>query len=91
MTDATGQKILNTLETVAIGSGNIVDNLTTQDATKALSANMGAQIGSSISDILNGTASFQGLSFRNGTDVWTVSLVGGEGSKNLKFVHSVSQ
>ena len=41
MSDATGQKIATILENVGIGPNNIADNLTTQDATKALSANMG--------------------------------------------------
>lgn len=41
MTDATGQKIASMLESVSVGPNNIVDNLTTADSTKVLSANMG--------------------------------------------------
>ena len=41
MSDATGQKIASMLENVTVGPNNIVDNLTTADSTKVLSANMG--------------------------------------------------
>lgn len=87
MTDATGQKILSTLETVAIGSGNIVDNLNTQDAAKALSANMGKQIGDSISGIRNGETPFQSILFTQGNEAWTISIVDGDDGKDIKFTH----
>lgn len=87
MTDATGQKILSTLENVAIGPNNIVDNLNTQDAAKALSANMGAQIGGSISGMRDGSVPFQGLLFTQGTESWVISIVDGDDGKDIKFTH----
>ena len=52
MSDATGQKIATILENVGIGPNNIADNLTTQDATKALSANMGKVLNDKVEEAI---------------------------------------
>ena len=46
MLDSTGQQILTLLQSVSLKS-QVVDNLTTQDSTKALSANMGYELAGS--------------------------------------------